>query len=77
MLSPREEEEMSSHNKVERGKKIAEEQESNAFELLFLLTEMREKMQRRDEQLREELRWRDETPAVENKRREENLTTVL
>ena len=68
MLSPREEEEMSSHNKVERGKKRAEEQESNASELLSLLIEMREKMQRRDEQLREELRWRDKTLAIKNKR---------
>ena len=78
MLSPKAEEEtMFAHNKAKRGKKRAEEQESNASELLFLLTEMRKDLKKRDEQFREELRWRDETLAVENKRREENLAAVL
>ena len=34
-------------------------------------------MKRKDEQFREELRWRDKTLAAENKRREENLAAVL
>ena len=46
MLSPKNEEEMPTHNRVERGKKRVEEQESSAFELLFLLIEMREVMKR-------------------------------
>ena len=49
MLSPRDEEEMSAHNRVERRKKKVKEQDSNASELLSLLTEMREDMKRRDE----------------------------
>ena len=32
-------------------------------------------MKRRDEQFREELRWRDEAMDAENKKREENLAT--
>ena len=34
-------------------------------------------MKIKDEHFREELRWRDETPDAENKRREENLAAVL
>ena len=77
VLSPRDEEEMPAHNRVEREMKRAKEQESNASELLSLLTEMRKDLKRRDEQFREELRWRDETLATKNKRREENLAAVL
>ena len=78
MLSPRDEEEMPAHNRVEREeKKRAKEQESNASELLSLLTEMRKDLKRRDEQFREELRWRDETLATENKRKEENLAAAV
>ena len=52
VLFPRDEEEMPAHNKAERGKKGAEEQKNNEYELLSLLTEMREDQKRRDEQLR-------------------------
>ena len=34
-------------------------------------------MRIRDEQLREELRWREKTQAIENKRKEENLEALL
>ena len=34
-------------------------------------------MKRRDEQFREELRWRVENIAVENRTREKNLAAVL
>ena len=71
------EEEMLARYRVEKGKNRVEEQESIAVELLSLLTEMREDMKRIDEQFREELRWRDEILVAENKRIEENLTTVL
>ena len=54
-----------------------EEQESSTSELFSLLTEMREEMKRRDKQFKEELTWRDETLAVENKRKEENLVEIL
>ena len=56
MLSPRDEETMPTQNKVEKGKKRAEEKESSNSELLSLLTEMREEMKIRDDQLKEELR---------------------
>ena len=42
----------------------AKEQESSTSGLFSLLTEMREEMKRRDEQFKEELRWRDETLAA-------------
>ena len=65
MLSPRAKEDIiPAQNKAERGNKIAEEQESSTSGLFFLLTEMREEMKRRDEQFREELRWRDKTLAA-------------
>ena len=34
-------------------------------------------MKRRDEWFKEELRWRDENMAVENRTREEHLATLL
>ena len=40
VLSPKDEEEMPTHNRVERWKKRAEEQESSAYELLSLLIKM-------------------------------------
>ena len=51
-----------------RGKQRAEVEESNSFELLVLIKEMREEMKIRDKQLREEMRWRDENHCVEKKR---------
>ena len=71
------EEEMPTHNRVERGQKRAEKQESNTTKLLSLLTKMREDMKRREDQFKEELRWRDKILAADNKRREENLATAL
>ena len=56
VLSPNVEETLPTQNRAERGKRRAGEQESINFELFSLLTEMREKMKRRDEQFREELR---------------------
>ena len=47
-----------------RGKRRAEVQESSNSELLSLLTEMKKEMRRRDEQLRDELRWRDDNQAA-------------
>ena len=73
MLSPNAEETLPTHNKVERGKRIVEEKDSSNSKLFSLLTEM----MRRDEQFREELRWIDENMAVENRTREEQLTTLL
>ena len=61
------EEEIPAHNRAERGPKRAEEKESSAFELLSLLTQMREYMKIMDELFREELRWRDKTLVAENK----------
>ena len=43
----------------ERGKQRATTEESNIFELLSLLKEMKAEMRERDKQIREELRWRD------------------
>ena len=78
MLSRRAEEDMMpTQNIAEIGNIIAQEQESNTSGMFSLLTEMRKEMKRRDEQFREELRWRDETMATGNKRREENLVVVL
>ena len=57
MLSPRAKKIMSSHNRAEKRKRSAEEQESSNSELFSLLTEIREGMKRRDEKLKEELRW--------------------
>ena len=56
MLSSRAEETISAHNRAEKRKRRTEEQESSNSELFSLLTEMREEMKRRDEQLKEELR---------------------
>ena len=53
----------------ERGKRRAEVQENNNSELLYLLTEMRDEMRRRDEQFKEEIRWRDNNQAGENKKK--------
>ena len=50
--------------------------ESSSSELLVLMKEMREEMSRRDEQLMEELRWRDDYQVTENKKREENFTAL-
>ena len=52
MISSSAKETVPAQNIAKRGKRIAEEQESNNFELFSLLTEMREEMKRRDEQLR-------------------------
>ena len=78
MLSPRAEEDiMPAQNRAERGNRTTEEQESSISRLFFLLTRMSEEMKKRDEQFREELRWRDETLDTKNKRREENLASIL
>ena len=49
MLSSSAKEIVPAQNIAKRGKRIAEEQESNNFELFSLLTEMREEMKRKDE----------------------------
>ena len=49
MLSPSAEETLPTQNKAKKGKMRVEEQESNTFELLSLLTEMRDEIKRRDE----------------------------
>ena len=77
VLSPSVEETLPAHNRAERGKRGVEEKEGCTFELFSLLREMRREIKRRDEQFKEELRWRYENLAVENKAREENLATVL
>ena len=62
MLSPKAEEDtIPAQSRAERGSRTAEGQESSTTTLFSLMTEMREEMKRRDEQFREELRWRDET----------------
>ena len=48
MLSPKAEEIMLAQNRAGRGKKRAEEKESNNYELLYLLIEMRVEMKRID-----------------------------
>ena len=53
MLSPKEEEEIPTHNRAEKGKKRIEEQESSASKLLSLITEMREDMKRKDKHINE------------------------
>ena len=77
MLSPSVEETMPTQNRVERYKRRVEEQESSNSDLFSPLTEMREEMKRRDEQLKEELRLRDNNQSIEDKEREESLTTLL
>ena len=77
MLSPSLEETLPAQNRAKRGKRRAEEQESNTSKLFSLLIEMREEMKRRDEQFREELRWSDENMVVENRTREENVAVIL
>ena len=70
MLSLRAKEDtMPAHSREERGSRTAKGQESITSGLFSLLIEMREEMKRRDEQFREELRWRDEAMAVENKKK--------
>ena len=59
-----------------RGKQRVEAEESNNFELLNLMREMRDEMRGRDEHIREELRWRDNHQEEENKKRENSLTTT-
>ena len=60
MLTPTIDQGESTQNKAdERGKQRAENDESSHSELLTLMREMKNKMKERDEQLREELRWRD------------------
>ena len=44
VLSSNAEETLHDHNRAERGKRIEEEQDSNTYELFYLLTEMREEM---------------------------------
>ena len=56
MLSLSAEEMVPAQNRVEKGKRIIEYQESGNSELFYLLTEMKEEMKMRDEQLKEELR---------------------
>ena len=73
MLSPIADETIYAQNIVEKGKRIAEEQESSNSELFSLLTEMRE----RDEQLKEELRWRYKNQAPKNRTIEENLAALI
>ena len=69
MLSPRAEEDTTpAQSRAERGSRTAEGQESSTSGLFSLLTEMREEMKMRDEQFREELRWRDEAMVIENKK---------
>ena len=67
MISPSAEETLPTKNREEIGKTRAKEQDSNTFELFSLLTEIREKMKRRDEQFKEELRSRDKNMAAKNK----------
>ena len=53
MPSPSAEETVHAQNKAEREKRRAKEQESGNSKMFSLLTEMREEMKRRDEQLKE------------------------
>ena len=67
MLSPKAEEDtIPTQSITERGSRTSEGQESSTVAMFSLLIEMREEMKRRDEQFREELRWRDEAMVVEN-----------
>ena len=74
VLSPTNEEAASAQRRVKnRGKQRAEAAESDNFELLVLMKEIREEMRGKYEQLREELRWRDNHQEEENKKRENSL----
>ena len=77
MLSPSAEEIVLAHNRAEQGKRKAEVQKSSNSELFPLLIDMREEMKRRDEQLKEELRWRDNNHAIEDKKRKERMAALL
>ena len=70
MLSSRAEEDtIPAQKRAERGSRTVEGQESSTEALLSLLIEIREELKKRDEQFREELRWRYEAMPVENKNR--------
>ena len=56
MLFPSAEGTLLAQNIAERGKRRSKEQETTTSELFSLLTDMREEMKRRNEQLKEELR---------------------
>ena len=71
------EEMVPTYNRAKRGKRIVEKQKRNNSELFSLLTEMREEMKIRDEQLKEELRLRDNNQTMEDKNREECLEALL
>ena len=60
-----------------RGKQRAENEKINNSKLLSLLQEIRDGIKGRDEQLREEVRWRDNHQDEENKKIENNLTVAL
>ena len=59
MLSPAEETTSPLLRTKSRGKRRATSEESSNHELLILLKEVRNEMGGRDDQLKEELRWRD------------------
>ena len=70
------EETVPAHNRVERGKRITKEQESSNSKLFSLLTEVREKMKRKYEQHKEELRWSENNQAIEDKKIEDSLVAL-
>ena len=59
-----------------KGKQRAEAEESSSSELLVLIKEVMEEMTRSDEQLWEELRWREDNQVVEKKKKK-NLVAIL
>ena len=63
VLSPTIDQGTSAPNRVEERRKQKEEtEERSTSELLLLLKEKGKEMRGKDEQLREELRWRDKPP---------------
>ena len=78
LFSTTEEETIASPVRTEnRGKQRAKAEERNSSERLVLMTEMRDEKRRRDEYIREDLRWIDDNQAIENMKIEENLAAVL
>ena len=60
-----------------KGKNRATTEDSNNFELLAILKEMKEELKERDEKIKEELRWRDSFLEDQIKKRENTLVAAF
>ena len=60
-----------------KGKKRATTEESNNYELLAMINEMKEELKERDEKIREELRWKDNYFEDQIKKKDNTLATTL